>query len=297
VLFPCKSRGSNALAAKLGRLEKRLRTGKARRSAMGWCVREKFLPCAYTAVLCPCAGPSMNLFLTIALVHLVALLSPGPDFFFVSQTAVSRSRRQALFGVLGITLGIAFWSALALLGLQLVLQRLAWLQQAIAIAGGAYLLWMGVRMLRGAWAGGPATQTAVAARSPGGELATLRAGLLTNLANAKAVVYFGSVFSAFLGGHLDAATRWLLWLLIVAETFAWFALVAAYCRCRIRAHATSFGASAIPGLPRSCCRCCASGSPRHWAERAQLRRANSRCRPNATNTAPAKPSIQRARRR
>ena len=169
----------------------------------------------------------MNLFLTIALVHLVALLSPGPDFFFVSQTAVSRSRRQALFGVLGITLGIAFWSALALLGLQLVLQRLAWLQQAIAIAGGAYLLWMGVRMLRGAWAGGPTTQAAGAARSPGGELATLRAGLLTNLANAKAVVYFGSVFSAFLGGHLGAATRWLLWLLIVAETFAWFALVAA----------------------------------------------------------------------
>ena len=169
----------------------------------------------------------MSLFLTIALVHLVALLSPGPDFFFVSQAAVSRSRRQALFGVLGITLGIAWWSALALLGLQLVLQRLAWLQQVIAIAGGTYLLWMGLRMLRGAFAGAPVAGGQAGGRPSGGEFATLRSGLLTNLANPKAVVYFGSVFSAFLGGHLDATTRWGLWFLIVAETFGWFALVAA----------------------------------------------------------------------
>jgi threonine efflux protein len=169
----------------------------------------------------------MNLFLTIAIVHLVALLSPGPDFFFVSQAAVSRSRRQALFGVLGITLGITLWSALALLGLQLVLHRLAWLQQLIAIGGGLYLLWMGLRMLRGAFTHAPAVHGEATA-APGGELATLRAGLLTNLANPKVVVYFGSVFSAFLGDRVGAATRWGLWALIVAETFAWFALVAAF---------------------------------------------------------------------
>lgn len=169
----------------------------------------------------------MHLFLTIAIVHLVALLSPGPDFFFVSQTAVSRSRRQALFGVLGITLGITLWSALALLGLQLVLHRLAWLQQLIALAGGLYLAWMGLRMLRGAFVqAAPSRGGAVV--TPGGELATLRAGLLTNLANPKVVVYFGSVFSAFLGDRVDASTRWGLWALIVAETLAWFALVAAF---------------------------------------------------------------------
>lgn len=165
----------------------------------------------------------MNLFLTIALVHLVALLSPGPDFFFVSQSAVSRSRRQALAGVVGITLGIAFWAALALLGLQLLLQRLAWLQHLIAFAGGVYLLWLGAQLLRGAFSGGgapPSTQV------PGSELASLRAGLLTNLANPKAAVYFGSVFSAFVGDRLDVASRWGVWALVVGESLAWFALVA-----------------------------------------------------------------------
>lgn len=48
----------------------------------------------------------LMLFLTVAMVHIVALMSPGPDFFFVSQTAVSRSRKEAMMGVLGITCGV-----------------------------------------------------------------------------------------------------------------------------------------------------------------------------------------------
>ncbi|WP_243047885.1 threonine export protein RhtC [Dyella sp. RRB7] len=167
----------------------------------------------------------MSLFLTIALVHLVALLSPGPDFFFVSQTAVSRTRRQAMFGVLGITLGVVVWSALALAGLQLLLQRLAWLERLIAVAGGLYLAWMGVKMLRGA------LRAPVAAGEPRQVLqqsdwATLRAGLLTNLSNPKVVIYFGSVFSAFLGDGVNAGTRWGLWTMVIAETLLWFTLVA-----------------------------------------------------------------------
>lgn len=169
---------------------------------------------------------AVNLFLTIAIVHLVALLSPGPDFFFVSQTAVSRTRRQAMFGVIGITLGVVVWSALALAGLQLMLQRLAWLERLISIAGGLYLAWMGVKMLRGAL-----RASASAASEPKAELqqsdwATLRAGLLTNLSNPKVVIYFGSVFSAFLGDGVSAGARWGLWSMVVIETLLWFTVVA-----------------------------------------------------------------------
>jgi len=167
----------------------------------------------------------VSLFLTIAVVHLLALLSPGPDFFFVSQTAVSRTRRQAMFGVVGITLGVVFWSAMALAGLQLVLQRLAWLERLIAVAGGLYLAWMGVKMLRGALRK-PVATTEQKPELQQGDLATLRAGLLTNLSNPKVVVYFGCVFSAFLGDGVSAGARWGLWGMIIAETLLWFTLVA-----------------------------------------------------------------------
>lgn len=167
----------------------------------------------------------MNLFLTIAVVHLVALLSPGPDFFFVSQTAVSRTRRQAMFGVLGITLGVVVWSALALAGLQLLLQKLAWLERLIAVAGGLYLAWMGVKMLRGALRA-PASADEPRQVLQQSDWATLRAGLLTNLSNPKVVIYFGSVFSAFLGDGVNAGTRWGLWTMVIVETLLWFTLVA-----------------------------------------------------------------------
>ncbi len=71
----------------------------------------------------------LMLFATVALVHLVALMSPGPDFFFVSQTAASRSRKEAMMGVLGITLGIVIWAGVALMGLHLILEKMAWLHE------------------------------------------------------------------------------------------------------------------------------------------------------------------------
>ncbi len=90
----------------------------------------------------------LMLFLTVALVHLIALMSPGPDFFFVSQTAASRSRREAMMGVVGISLGIVVWAGVALMGLHLILQKMAWLHQIIMVGGGIYLCWMGWQLLR-----------------------------------------------------------------------------------------------------------------------------------------------------
>lgn len=92
----------------------------------------------------------LMLFLTVAMVHIVALMSPGPDFFFVSQTAVSRSRKEAMMGVLGITCGVMVWAGIALLGLHLIIEKMAWLHALIMVGGGLYLCWMGYQMLRGA---------------------------------------------------------------------------------------------------------------------------------------------------
>ena len=167
----------------------------------------------------------LTLFLTVALVHIVALMSPGPDFFFVSQTAVSRSRKEAMMGVLGITLGVMVWAAVALLGLNLILEKMAWLHNIIMVGGGLYLCWMGYKMLRGALqkkdpdAPAPQVELATSGRS-------FLKGLLTNLANPKAIIYFGSVFSLFVGDNVGSAERWGIFILISLETFAWFTVVA-----------------------------------------------------------------------
>lgn len=168
----------------------------------------------------------MSLFITIAIVQILALMIPGPDFFFVSQTAVSRSRREAMAGVTGIALGVAIWAALALLGLQLLLQKLIWLERLISIGGGLYLCWMGVKLLRAALSRPAEAAAEQPVRVFAGAWRSLRNGLLTNLSNPKVVIYFGSIFSAFLGTGVSSAARWGLWAMVVAETFLWFSIVA-----------------------------------------------------------------------
>ena len=168
----------------------------------------------------------LMLFFTVALVHIVALMSPGPDFFFVSQTAVSRSRKEAMMGVLGITTGVMVWAGVALLGLNLILEKMAWLHSIIMIGGGLYLCWMGYQMLRGAL-----KKEEKKADAPQIELATssgrsFMKGLLTNLANPKAIIYFGSGFSLIVGDSAGAGARWGFFMLITLETFAWFTVVA-----------------------------------------------------------------------
>lgn len=67
----------------------------------------------------------------------------------------------------------------------------------------------------------PEVQVALPARGR-----TFLRGFLTNLSNPKAVIYFGSVFSLFVGDNVTAGARWGLFVLIVAETFVWFSIVA-----------------------------------------------------------------------
>lgn len=168
------------------------------------------------------------LFLTVALMHMIALVSPGPDFFFVSQTAASRSRKDAMMGVVGITLGVAVWAAVALMGLHLILQKMAWLHQIITVGGGLYLCWMGWQLLKSARAkklAGDTDEVETTVDLPARGRTFMR-GLLTNLSNPKAVIYFGSVFSLFVGDNVSGGERGGLFIMIVAETFVWFSVVA-----------------------------------------------------------------------
>ncbi len=167
-------------------------------------------------------------FLTLAVVQLLALMSPGPDFFFISRAAVTRSHREALMGVLGVTMGVAIWAAVALLGLNLLLEKMAWLHKLIMAGGGLYLIWMGWQLLRSARRQHkhPATEVPAEPAVVARQGKTFLRGLLTNLSNPKVVIYFGSVFSLFVGDDASAVQRGGIYALILLETLGWFLLVA-----------------------------------------------------------------------
>ena len=162
---------------------------------------------------------------TLVFIHLCALITPGPDFFLVSQTAISRSRRDSLMVVAGITLGVMIWAMLALLGLNILFEQVYWLKRILFVAGGIYLCWLGYQMLRSAFAQQDVKSTMHIPTLPQSAWRFFLQGFLTNLLNPKAVIYFGSVFSLFLNNPLLSELHGLLLVIVSIETFLWFLIV------------------------------------------------------------------------
>lgn len=134
--------------------------------------------------------------LALLAVHWLAMASPGPNVLLVSRVALAHSRRHAFAAALGVALGSLVWSGLTVVGFAVVLVRFPWLHAAITLAGGAYLVWLGIGMWRRADA--PPAFDAAAPAARAGLGASFLKGLATNLTNPKSVVYFTGVFAAFL---------------------------------------------------------------------------------------------------
>lgn len=155
-------------------------------------------------------------------VHLVGLLSPGPDFFYVSRAAAMYSRRTAIYAVIGITLGMSIWAIAAVLGLTILFKTLPALQGIVMVLGGSYLFYLGVKMAR-------VTTNLVFdethSRQNTASKNEILKGLLVNLSNAKVVIYFSSVMSFVLVNITETWQILTALLLITLETFVYFYVI------------------------------------------------------------------------
>ncbi|TDQ57419.1 RhtB (resistance to homoserine/threonine) family protein [Mesocricetibacter intestinalis] len=164
----------------------------------------------------------------LIILHFFGLVTPGPDFFYVSRMAASNSRRNAVCGIIGITLGVAFWAAAAMLGLALLFATTPLLHGIIMLLGGGYLAYLGLSVLR-------SRNTTTLEQLSEGDLnrtSSIRKeilkGLLVNLSNAKAIIYFASVMSLVL---VNISGLWQIltaFLIIVTETFVYFYLISVF---------------------------------------------------------------------
>lgn len=87
-------------------------------------------------------------FLTVAVVHLFAVMSPGPDFAVVTKNSLLHSRKTGIYTSLGIALGISVHIAYSLLGIGLVISKSAVLFSIIKYLGAGYLVYIGYLSLR-----------------------------------------------------------------------------------------------------------------------------------------------------
>lgn len=138
---------------------------------------------------------------SIAAVHLLAVASPGPTLAVVTSYAIGGDRRSGAFVTLGVLLATLTWSSLAAAGLGTVIAHFSWAYLMLQLAGAAYLIYLGIKMLIGA-ARGSATFASHAPLLPAPGWPAVRAGFLTNITNPKTIAYYASLFGVMI--PLDA---------------------------------------------------------------------------------------------
>ncbi len=164
-------------------------------------------------------------FFTVALIHLLAVASPGPDFAIVVRESVAHGRRAGVFCALGVGTGIFVHVAYSLLGIGLIVSQSIVLFNALKWLAAAYLLYIGFKALRAqpAAPGAVQEQAAAPARTPRGAFVT---GFVTNGLNPKATLFFLSLFTVVINPHTPLLVQGGYGVYLAVATALWFCLVA-----------------------------------------------------------------------
>jgi RhtB (resistance to homoserine/threonine) family protein len=172
-------------------------------------------------------------FLTVAVAHMLAVASPGPDFAMVLRQSLAHGRRAAVWTSIGIGSAILLHVTYAVLGIGILLRESPFLFTGVKFLGAAYLAWIGVKALRtkprrelsAVPAGAEAQLARPAEPAPRAAWTT---GFLTNAFNPKVTLFFVAIFASL----IDPATpRWIqaaygAWMSLA--TMAWFSMVSVF---------------------------------------------------------------------
>jgi threonine/homoserine/homoserine lactone efflux protein len=177
---------------------------------------------------------SLLLFVTGAIILLVI---PGPAVLYVVSRSIGHGRPAGLVSAMGITVGALFHVAAATLGLSALLASSALAFQSVKYIGAAYLIYLGLRVLR---SGGTHVQHAIAdqrrLRSIFGQ------GVLVNLLNPKTALFFLAFLPQFIDPARGHATLQILQLGVLFALMGWlsdsaWALLAGIVAGRLRGSA------------------------------------------------------------
>ena len=166
----------------------------------------------------------MTELLAVVAITFFAVISPGPDFAMVSRNSLLLSRRSGVLTALGIGVGVCVHVTYTLLGVGLLIQQSLWLFNLIKLAGAAYLIFLGIKMLRAK----PASAEVLAEQPVLSSLGALRTGFLTNVLNPKTTIFIVSLFMQVVQPQTPLAVQLGYGAFIVLAHAVWFSAVAIF---------------------------------------------------------------------
>lgn len=163
-------------------------------------------------------------FLTIAVAHLFAVASPGPDFAVVMRQSVRGGTGVGIWTSLGIGAGIFLHITYCILGVAVLLSQSATFFNGMKYAAAAYLLYLGLQSIklsqRHSRGQGMTARDAVTEHGKAFIL-----GFLTNGLNPKATLFFLALFTVVIDPATPLTIQIAYGVYLAVATFAWFAML------------------------------------------------------------------------
>ena len=168
-------------------------------------------------------------FLALAMIHFLAVVAPGPDFAVTIRQSVRFGRMIGICTALGIGAGISVHVLYTLLGVGALMHTTPWLLTVAKVVGGAYILYLGVSLLRSK----PKTvaESSNDANEPFVEQTILKAfttGFLTNASNPKATLFFLAIFTTLISATTPLKIQALYGVWMCFVNALWFVIVALF---------------------------------------------------------------------
>jgi threonine/homoserine/homoserine lactone efflux protein len=157
-------------------------------------------------------------------VSALVIVTPGQDTALTIRNTLLGDRRSGIFTAIGVSVGQACWTLAASVGVVALLRASEPAFLALKLAGAAYLVFLGLQALAGAFRPGRSPLVVSAGGSGLAPATALRQGIVSNLGNPKMAVFFTSLLPQF-GDSFPALLA--LGLVFCTLTLAWLSAYAA----------------------------------------------------------------------
>lgn len=162
-----------------------------------------------------------NLIFTIISIHILATISPWPDFIMTIKNSLNYGRKIWIFTAIWIGLWIGVHILYCALGLALVISKSIILFNTIKILWALYLIYIWILSFKSKWININITQEKVTIS----KFQAFKMGFFTNVLNPKATLFFLSLFTFILSPSTPIYILLLIALILIADTILWFILV------------------------------------------------------------------------
>ncbi len=163
---------------------------------------------------------------TVALLNLLAAVSPGPDFVMTVRNSLIYSRRSGIFTSLGISTALAIHLIYCAAGVGYIISTSPFLYSCIKFIGSGYLIYMGIGSFLTKNSKVDLSETKKETDLT--RLQAFRTGFLTNVLNPKATLFFLSLFTFVISNSTPLYIILTISAIIILTAFTWFTIVSIF---------------------------------------------------------------------